>query len=139
MIILLLFLQIQDKTSNLSGDYGNMGVLLVLYTLQGIPLGLIASVPLLLQARKITYAQQAVFSFAYWPFRCVLCKFMQIMCYSMKLLWAPIVDSVYWSRIGRRKSWLVPTQYLIGIFMMVFSFYAQDIIGESMLIDQGAP
>lgn len=50
---------------------------------------------------QVSYVQQAVFSFAYWPF-------------SLKLLWAPIVDSVWSARIGRRKSWLVPTQYLIG-------------------------
>ena len=31
-----------------------------------------------------------------------------------QVLWAPIVDSVFWARFGRRKSWLVPAQYLIG-------------------------
>jgi len=36
---------------------------------KGIPLGLIGAIPLLLQSKGITYAQQAVFSFAYWPFR----------------------------------------------------------------------
>ncbi|KAL1376731.1 hypothetical protein pipiens_004314 [Culex pipiens pipiens] len=39
----------------------------------------------------------------------------------MKLLWAPIVDSLYWSRFSRRKSWLIPTQYLIGLFMLILS------------------
>lgn len=35
----------------------------------------------------------------------------------MKLLWAPIVDAVYSSKFGRRKSWLIPTQFLIGMFI----------------------
>uniref|UniRef100_A0A914GXU7 Uncharacterized protein n=1 Tax=Globodera rostochiensis TaxID=31243 RepID=A0A914GXU7_GLORO len=61
---------------------------------QGVPLGLIAAIPLILQAKEITYAKQAVFSFAYWLF-------------SMNLLWALIVDSIYFRRIGRRKSWMV--------------------------------
>uniref|UniRef100_A0A1B6JSA9 Major facilitator superfamily associated domain-containing protein n=1 Tax=Homalodisca liturata TaxID=320908 RepID=A0A1B6JSA9_9HEMI len=42
----------------------------------------------------------------------------------MKLLWAPIVDSVYSKRFGRRKSWLVPIQFLIGVFMLGLSSYA---------------
>jgi PAT family acetyl-CoA transporter-like MFS transporter 1 len=32
--------------------------------------------------------------------------------------------------MGRRKSWLVPTQYLIGAFMLIFSFYVHEIIGD---------
>ena len=69
---------------------------------QGIPLGLAAAIPLILTNRQVSYKEQAGFSFAYWPF-------------SLKLLWAPIVDSLYISRIGRRKTWLVPVQYLIGM------------------------
>ena len=103
---------------NLRGDFNSIVLLLFLYLLQGIPLGLTASIPLVLQGRHVSYAQQAVFSFAYWPF-------------SLKLLWAPIVDSVFWNRIGRRKSWLVPTQYLIGIFMLVLSGYVSTILGDS--------
>ncbi|KAK6051329.1 hypothetical protein COOONC_11165 [Cooperia oncophora] len=83
----------------------------------GVPLGLIAAIPLLLQSKHVSYGQQAVFSFAYWPF-------------SMKLLWAPIVDSVYWRRIGRRKSWMVPCQYLIGLFMLILSFRVPYVMGD---------
>jgi len=38
--------------------------------------------------------------------------------FSLKILWAPIVDSVYSSKFGRRKTWLVPIQFLIaaGLF-----------------------
>lgn len=31
------------------------------------------------------------------------------------------MDSLYYARFGRRKSWLIPTQYLIGIFMLILS------------------
>jgi len=97
-------------TSNggLEGDRLNIALLMFLYVLQGIPLGIAASVPYLLQSRHISYREQAVFSFVFWPF-------------SLKLLWAPLVDSVYLPAFGRRKSWLVPTQYLIGIFMFMLS------------------
>lgn len=93
---------------SLKGDYGNIVFLLLLYVLQGIPIGLSSAVPLLLTNRKVSYSEQALFSFVTWPF-------------SLKLLWAPIVDSLFWRKLGRRKSWLVPVQLCIGIFMLVLS------------------
>lgn len=50
---------------------------------------------------------QAFFSFVRWP-------------YSMKLLWAPIVDALYVHSIGRRKSWLIPIQYVTGVLTTFF-------------------
>lgn len=90
----------------LMGDEKNIAILLFLYVLQGIPLGLSSAIPLILTNRGISYSQQAEYSFSQWPF-------------SLKLLWAPVVDSCFMARFGRRKSWLVPIQYLIGIFMLV--------------------
>uniref|UniRef100_H3CCF2 Acetyl-coenzyme A transporter 1 n=1 Tax=Tetraodon nigroviridis TaxID=99883 RepID=H3CCF2_TETNG len=89
-------------------ELGNVSLLLFLYVLQGIPLGLAGSVPLILQSRNVSYSDQAFFSFVFWPF-------------SLKLLWAPLVDSLYFRRFGRRKSWLVPSQYLLGLFMIFLS------------------
>lgn len=108
--------------SNLKGDYMSIFILLFLYILQGIPLGLAGSLPMILQNRKVSYAQQAVFSFVNWPF-------------SVKLIWAPIVDSLYSNKFGRRKSWLVPTQYLIGIAMIVISYYINSLIGDDQLLN----
>ncbi|CRL03822.1 CLUMA_CG016290, isoform A [Clunio marinus] len=42
----------------------------------------------------------------------------------VKILWAPIVDCVYFKVIGRRKTWLLPTQTLIGFSML---FLAQKV------------
>ena len=95
---------VEEKRSilkDLDGDKIHVCVLFFLYILQGIPLGLGSAVPLVLINRNVPYKEQAKFSFAGYPF-------------SMKLLWAPLVDSVYIARFGRRKSWLVPVQYLIG-------------------------
>ena len=83
------------------GDKLHILVLFFLYVLQGIPLGLRNSVPLVLQERGVSYKDQSVFSFASYPF-------------SMKILWAPIVDAIFVKKFGRRKSWLIPTQMLIG-------------------------
>lgn len=67
--------------------------------MKGIPIGLAGSLPYILSSRKVSYADQGTFSFALWPF-------------SLKLLWAPIVDSVYFKKFGRRKSWLVNIFFL---------------------------
>jgi MFS transporter, PAT family, solute carrier family 33 (acetyl-CoA transportor), member 1 len=118
-------------------DRFNYALLIVLYTLQGIPMGLSASIPFLLQekiqkmaaaaatigtaataavggsahamaaaeAAKASYNANAIFALCSWPF-------------SLKLLWAPIVDAIYFKRFGRRKSWLVPVQSLAGLIMI---------------------
>lgn len=109
------------QSANWRNDTSNILLLLFLYVLQGVPLGLAGSIPMLLQTRQISYREQAMFSFVYWPF-------------SLKLLWAPIVDALYLPSMGRRKSWMVPSQYLIGLFMIFLSYYVKDLLG-----DEGAP
>jgi PAT family acetyl-CoA transporter-like MFS transporter 1 len=104
-----------SSSSSFQKDAHNILFLGFLYFLQGIPLGLKASLPYILTSRQASYTSQALFSLASWPF-------------SLKLLWAPIVDSVFVKHIGRRKSWLVPVQYLIGIFMLFFADYVHDIL-----------
>ena len=47
---------------------------------------------------------------------------------SCKLLWAPLVDCIYSSKLGRRKSWLVPLQYCIGGVML----YIPSVIGDAL-------
>lgn len=107
-----------EEEPNIYGDRQNLLLLSFLYLLQGIPLGLTACIPMMLQKRGASYSTQAKFSIAWWPF-------------NLKLLWAPIVDSCYSNRFGRRKSWLVPVQYLIGSFMLVMSFQINQWLGDN--------
>jgi len=102
---------------DLSGDWANIGLLLLLYTLQGVPMGLASSIPLLLQEKGATYGQQGLFSLVSWPF-------------SLKILWAPIVDSWYNERFGRRKSWLVPVQLLCGLTMIAGGTAVNRMLGD---------
>jgi len=58
----------------LHGDWASVLLLLFLYTLQGVPLGLISSVPLLLEegmknVTTSTYTLQAALKPATWPFK----------------------------------------------------------------------
>jgi PAT family acetyl-CoA transporter-like MFS transporter 1 len=76
-----------------------------------------ASIPLIIQTYGASWSQQGTFSFAFWPF-------------SLKLLWAPIVDALYLKRFGRRKTWLIPIQYALGFVMILLSYYINDILLE---------
>eukprot|EP00804_Cyclotella_cryptica_P018501 CCRYP_004332-RA/>CCRYP_004332-RA protein AED:0.30 eAED:0.30 QI:484/1/1/1/0/0.5/2/105/622 len=65
---------------------------------------------------KMAYNSQAIFALCSWPF-------------SLKLLWAPIVDACFSKRFGRRKSWLVPIQLLAGMLMVGGSDYVERELG----------
>ncbi|KAF3903337.1 hypothetical protein AA313_de0205836 [Arthrobotrys entomopaga] len=96
-------------TSSIHGlspqDKRNFALLVLLYFLQGVPMGLATgSVPFLLKS-KLSYAQIGTFTLAAYP-------------YSMKLAWSPIVDAIWSTRFGRRKSWIVPIQACSGIMMI---------------------
>ncbi|CAF3635483.1 unnamed protein product, partial [Rotaria sp. Silwood2] len=54
--------------NNWKKDQWNISLLLFLYLLQGIPLGMAASIPLIIQTYGASWSQQAIFSFAFWPF-----------------------------------------------------------------------
>lgn len=103
---------------SLRGEYGNMALLLFLYFLQGVPMGLASAIPLYLASKGATFTDQAVFSFASWP-------------YALKLLWAPLVDAVWTSRfrLGQRKSWIVPVQLVVGGVMIILSASVNSFFG----------
>ena len=97
-------------------DKRNFLLLVLLYFLQGIPMGLASgSVPFLLKSH-LSYGQIGVFSLASYP-------------YSLKLLWSPIVDAVWSPKLGRRKSWILPIQTVSGMGMI----YLGGQINEMMI------
>ncbi|KAL6881882.1 acetyl-coenzyme A transporter 1 domain-containing protein [Trichoderma longibrachiatum] len=86
-------------------DQRSFLLLVLLYFLQGIPMGLaMGSVPFLLK-NHMSYGEIGTFSLASYP-------------YSLKLFWSPFVDAVWSSKIGRRKTWIVPIQFLSGFGML---------------------
>jgi len=70
----------------------------------------------LAELTKVAYNAQAIFALCSWPF-------------SLKLLWAPIVDACFSKRFGRRKSWLVPIQLIAGMLMVGGSGYVEQELG----------
>ena len=99
-------------------DQRNFLLLILLYFLQGIPMGLATgSVPFLLK-QHLSYGQIGIFSLASYP-------------YSLKLLWSPIVDAVWNPQIGRRKSWILPVQTVSGIAMIWLGGQVNHMMAEA--------
>jgi len=156
---------LEEKEEVQKNDIPNYALLIALYTLQGIPMGLSASIPFLIQQKvklmasaaasaataggaaaagaaagaaassaaahhpnvaKMAYNAQAIFALCSWPF-------------SLKLLWAPIVDAVFSKRFGRRKSWLVPVQAAAGLVMITGSDYVEQQLGLGELEKLSSP
>lgn len=134
-----------DDSDDGKSDVLNYVLLIVLYTLQGIPMGLSASIPFLIQqkvqgvlaaanhethhhhtsASSTAYNANAIFALCSWPF-------------SLKLLWAPIVDACYLRQFGRRKSWLVPVQFLAGGLMVAGSNFVETQLGISSVANHAS-
>lgn len=96
-------------------------VTLVLYLLQGVVLGLSISIPIYLTSAGANWKHQGTYNFVHYPF-------------SFKLAWAPIIDAFYIRRLGRRQTWLLPIQILIGISLIVLSFYSDDFISNLKIV-----
>ena len=108
----------KNKNKNKNNDVFNMIILILLYTLQGIPMGLHSSLPLIMKEKGVSYEGLSLFSLVSLPF-------------SMKLLWAPLVDSCYFKSIGRRKTWLIPVQLLTGAVMIIGAKYIDSLMGNN--------
>lgn len=98
-----------------SAPFKSIFVTLSLYVLQGVVLGLGVSIRLFLLSAKANWQQQYIYSFAQYPF-------------SIKLLWAPIIDVFYIRRLGRRQTWLLPIQLTLGITLIILSFFVDSLI-----------
>jgi PAT family acetyl-CoA transporter-like MFS transporter 1 len=91
-------------------------MMIILYTIQGVIQGFATSISLFLASYNASWKQQGTYSWVSYPF-------------SFKILWAPIIDSVYTHRIGgRHQTWLVPVQLPIGIILISLSFYLESLL-----------
>ncbi len=94
---------------------------LVLYVLQGMNLGLTGSIPFFLIYFGATWKDRGTFNFSFYPF-------------SLKLMWAPLIDVLYIDRFGRRKSWLVPIQLITAVILLFLSFYIESLVATNSIV-----
>jgi PAT family acetyl-CoA transporter-like MFS transporter 1 len=111
-----------DPARYFGGDLKYILLFLVLYFYQGLAMGFcFGSFPLLLK-RTHSYTEVGIFSLCSWPF-------------SLKFFWSPLVDSHYSVSFGRRKSWIVPLEIMIGTLMIWLSTQVDEMImSESIYV-----
>ncbi|CAF1269075.1 unnamed protein product [Rotaria sp. Silwood1] len=95
--------------------------IIILYLLQGFVQGFTASIQLYLAFYKASWQEQGIFSWTFYPF-------------SLKILWAPILDSIYHYRFGRYLTWLIPIQITIGIIFIILSFYLESLLINRQIV-----
>ena len=89
-------------------DIIGLVILFILYFLQGIALGLpLGSLPVILVANGATYAEISAISLSGFPF-------------SLKILWASFLDKYFIESFGKRKTYIIPCKYIIGIMYIVY-------------------
>lgn len=91
-------------------------ILSTLYLLQGIPQGLSAgSLSVILIAKGASYTDISLISFAGVAF-------------SLKIFWASFLDKYFMKSFGKRKTYIIPCKYFIGMLYIAYSYYFdQDI------------
>lgn len=86
-------------------------LLFSLYWAQGLPVGFMThALPVILRAQGVSLAQIGGFGLLMLP-------------WSIKILWAPFVDRHGLSSFGHYRSWILPTQLLSVVILIVLSFF----------------
>ncbi len=137
-----------DPNVELASTPSKMGLLGSLYFSQGLPYGFFAqALPVLLRKQGFSLGQIGLTSLLAIP-------------WALKFLWAPLVDRYSVSRIGRRKSWIVPLQLasvailgvlassskassptamMIAVLLLNLVAATQDIATDGLAVDMLAP
>jgi PAT family beta-lactamase induction signal transducer AmpG len=86
-----------------------IGLLGALYFSQGLPFGFFTqALPVLMRKQGYSLGEVGLSSLLAIP-------------WALKFLWAPLVDRRWNARIGRRKSWILPTQLLTAVVLIVLA------------------
>jgi PAT family acetyl-CoA transporter-like MFS transporter 1 len=104
------------KTSRLK----TTSLLVFLYSLQGLIIGLLLETLQIQLKHDFSYSELGVFLLCSYPF-------------SLKILWSPIVDSYYFTKIGRRKTWVMITQTIAVKILFYMSSNIDEILQEKRI------
>lgn len=78
---------------------------------QGVLVGLSLTLPFrFVRNGRLQLGMVALLEIAKWPTL-------------FKWVFAPIVDSIFWTRFGRRKCWIIPVQLMLGTLLAILAAY----------------
>ena len=110
------------KSSNehkkfLGGDAPRILFLLLLYVTQGFAFGFLDTAMPIILKKKMTYTEVGIVAWCSAP-------------YLLKFLFTPLVESTYSKSIGKRRSWIIPTQIIFGVLNIIMSFYFEELADQ---------
>ena len=98
-----------NEKENISYFRKVKAMLIILYSIQGLIVSFIFQTLITILKKELTYSEIATLQLCSYPF-------------SLKLLWSPLVDNYYIISIGKRKSWIIPAQIIIGVLLFILSY-----------------
>lgn len=105
------------KVQFLGGDAGRILFLTLLYMVQGLWFGFIGSALPVKLKKSFDLDELGIISLWFVP-------------YSFKFIFAPLIDTVYSHQMGKRRTWIVPTQLIMGVIVFYFSFQLEELIEQ---------
>ena len=96
-------------------------LLFSLYIIQGFIWGYFYAIKLILMEKGASYSQLSLMSLISLPF-------------SFKWLMSPIVDTYFSESFGKRKSFIVPTQYLVSGLLFLLSYHIESLIANNEIV-----
>ncbi|WP_034280460.1 MFS transporter [Alkanindiges illinoisensis] len=99
-----------------------MGLLLSLYLAQGLPVGFLTqALPAILRKNNVSLAAIGGFGLLMAP-------------WALKFLWAPVVDRYFSPQWGQSRSWIIPTQCLTILLLLVISFLEPSALASPVIL-----
>lgn len=100
----------------ISSDWKGCIILTILYIQQGLLIGFIFSLVIILTERGVPFQKVSLLIFSASPF-------------SLKFIWSPFMDYYYHAGIGKRKTYIFPC-LLLSILGYTYLFFRFDAIIE---------
>ncbi|KAK9784945.1 hypothetical protein SCARD494_12354 [Seiridium cardinale] len=95
----------------------NLLLLFALYFIHAIPLQFSwITMPIILR-QQLGYSDVGTFLVSQYP-------------YSWKAIWCPLVDAFYMPRVGRRKTWIVPSFVMVGGVLLWLAFDQDSLVAN---------
>ena len=114
--------QAPDKYSIKTAPVYSIGLLLSLYLAQGLPVGFLTqALPAILRKNNVSLAAIGGFGLLMAP-------------WALKFLWAPVVDRYFSPQWGQSRSWIIPTQFLTILLLVVISFLEPSALASPVIL-----
>ena len=97
-------------------------LLFSLYWAQGLPVGFMThALPVILRAQGVSLAHIGGFGLLMAP-------------WALKVLWAPLIDRFGYGKFGHYRSWIIPTQILTIMILIVLSFLPIQALNQPLYL-----